>query len=227
MKGDMMKLEQYIDHTLLSPVRTYALINNFIDESKQFDFASLCVYSSDLVVPGIQLSQTPKCTVISFPHGGLSSLLKLQQSLLVSHQGVDEVDVVLNYNNVINNSVSKVNEELRNLKLIKKLSSIKVVKVIVETCYLTKEQIEYITQTLCNSENIDYIKTSTGFGLRGASEEDIVTMKNVIDKEGSDLKIKASGGIKTLADAMKYINLGCSRIGTSNAFAIMQEYMRL
>jgi len=214
----MKHISEYIDHTSLKPHITYDEMHKFVVTANKYRFASVCIPPS-LVKWIYNKTNASICTVIGFPFGFISSgekIFEIGQSLC---NGVDEIDIVLNISNIVNDDWDAVDSEIKDVTSLKTLA---IKKIIVETCYLTEEQLEIVTKIIVRND-VDYIKTSTGYGTRGASVRDIEIIKSVIPV-GSNLKIKASGGIKTLEDAEKFINLGCERIGTSNGANICAEW---
>ena len=135
---------------------------------------------------------------------------------MMIQKGVDEIDAVLNVSSIIEQDEESLKEEIY---LLKKASQNRVLKLIIETCYLTDEQIAFVTKLICE-QGIDFVKTSTGFGTRGASLHDIEIIKNNLS---GNTKIKASGGIKTLDFAQQLIDLGVERLGTSSGVSLMLQ----
>ena len=154
------------------------------------------------------------CSVIGFPLGAMSTRAKVFEAKRALKDGADEIDMVINVGFLKSNQFKKVQKEIR---AIKKIMPKNTLKVILETCYLNDEEIKKASQLAINAK-ADFIKTSTGFGTRGASENDVKIMKEVA---GNKIKIKASGGIKDAETAQKYIALGADRLGTSSGIAIV------
>lgn len=203
-------IASYIDHTLLKPVATWEQIQALCEEAIQYQTASVCIpscyvkpvkdkYGENLVV----------CTVVGFPLGYGNTESKLEETRQAIKDGADEVDMVINICWVKNGEYDRVEEEIRALK---NACGDKVLKVIIETCYLTKEEKIAMCKAVTNAE-ADFIKTSTGFGDAGATIEDVVLMKENI---GENVKIKAAGGIRTKEAMEQYIEAGCGRIGCSS-----------
>jgi len=213
-----MHISNWIDHTILRPNLTIHEMIEFISLTRQYKFASICIPPSWLRWMRDR-TDTPIGTVIGFPLGFTNSNQKLFEIGQALCDGADEVDIVLNISNIVDENWDKVNEELNDLHGVRS-NCIK--KIIVETCYLTEQQLDMVTRLVARYD-FDYIKTSTGFGSRGASVRDIEIIKEAYRK-GYKLKIKASGGIKTLDDVQKFINLGCHRVGTSSAKTICEAY---
>ena len=154
------------------------------------------------------------CTVVGFPLGYCVKKAKLLETEIALDEGASEIDMVINLGDLKNGRFKKVEEEISAQK---KLVAGKILKVIVETCYLTREEKIELCKIVTGT-GADYIKTSTGFGTAGATLEDVLLFKEYI---GSGVKIKAAGGIKTSEDFEKYLNAGCDRIGTSSAVALL------
>ena len=213
-----MKLNQYIDHTLLKPTATISDIVNLCTEAKAHEFFAVCINSCHLSVAKSELegSGVKLAAVIGFPLGAMSTDSKLCEAQFCIEQGADEIDMVINlgwfraglYNRVINE-----------INSIKKLIGSRVLKVIVENCYLTDEEKVKVCELIMQTK-AEFIKTSSGFGTGGATFEDMQLMHEVIQHEK---KIKVSGGIKDKIATMKYIKMGASRIGTSSGIAIIAE----
>jgi len=205
-----MKLNTYIDHTKLGPTVTQDQIDTLIEEAIRYKFKSVCVspiwvaYAKSKLVNHDVLV----CTVVGFPHGTSTTKVKAFETKDAIKNGADEIDVVIHVADVLMKQRGCL---LKDIKAVVKAAAGKCVKVIVETAYLDKKQIEYITK-ICIQAKATFIKTSTGYADRGASFDDVRTMKKI----GKDLiEIKASGGVKTQEDALRMIDLGASRIGTS------------
>ncbi|MCL1787733.1 MAG: deoxyribose-phosphate aldolase [Defluviitaleaceae bacterium] len=204
-----------VDHTLLSPTATWADIKQLCEEALVYKTASVCIppsfvkrvketYGDSLVI----------CTVIGFPLGYNTTLTKLAEMNDANENGADEFDVVINIGDAKDHHFSKITDELT---VLKQAVGSKIVKVIIETCYLTTE--EKIALSKCVTQSgADFIKTSTGFGTGGATIEDIRLFKEHI---GPHVKIKAAGGMKTREDFVDFINEGASRLGTSSAVKVL------
>lgn len=211
------ELLRFVDHTLLKAFATWDEIKILCDEAIEYKTASICVppcyikrihetYGNNINI----------CTVIGFPLGYSVKEVKKAECEKAILDGANEIDMVINISDVKNKEYKKVEEEIA---AIKKVAGDKILKVIVETCYLNEEEKIAMCQAVTNA-GADYIKTSTGFGTGGATMEDIKLFKEHI---GSSVKIKASGGIKTIEDMEAFINEGCSRIGTSSAIKMIND----
>jgi len=208
----------YIDHTNLSQTASKSDIENLCEEAVDNDFASVCV--NPVFVPlasEILNSKNPKvCTVVGFPLGADSPEMKFAESRYLTHQGAEELDVVINISALKEGDTRFIQSEIE--KVVDAADG-NCVKVIIETCLLTDEEKKIVSELAVNA-GADFIKTSTGFSFSGATEEDIKLIRKTI---GSDMGIKASGGIKTLTDLKILVKAGANRIGTSNAISIINE----
>lgn len=205
---------RHIDHTLLKAVSSWAEIEKLCTEALRFRTASVCVPPSYVKPIHETFGSLNICTVIGFPLGYNLSSVKIQEAETAVSDGAGEIDMVINLGDVKNNAFNKVQEEISALK---KTAGDRILKVIVETCYLSTEEKIRLCEIVTLS-GADYIKTSTGFGAAGATLEDVLLFKKHI---GESVKIKASGGIKTRADLETFLAAGCERIGTSSAVALL------
>ncbi|WP_378187618.1 deoxyribose-phosphate aldolase [Aquimarina sp. W85] len=213
-----MKINQFIDHTLLKPEATQDDIINLCQEAVTYKFYAVCINSCYVSLAHNILKNTTikVVAVIGFPLGAMSYNAKIFEAQQAIADGADEVDMVLTIGWIKSGLYKRVANEI---KEIKKAIGSKILKVIIETCYLTiTEKIEACRLSV--NAGADFVKTSTGFGTGGATIDDIVLMRKEI---GSQAKIKASGGIKDYETIKTYLNLGVSRIGTSSGVSIMQE----
>ena len=205
------EIAHYIDHTLLKPVCTWEQIKELCEEAIRYETASVCIPPCYIKrVKDTFKEQVVIATVIGFPLGYMSTKAKEEEAKQALLDGADEIDMVINVTDVKNGDYQKVEEEIASLK---KITGSKILKVIVETCYLTDDEKIAMCHAVTDA-GADYIKTSTGFGTAGATLEDVKLFKQHI---GSNVKIKAAGGIRSAKDMEEYINAGCSRIGTSQA----------
>lgn len=211
-------MNEYFDSTMLKAISTTSDIKKLCNDAKKYKFKAVCINPCYVSLAKELLKDTnvKVCTVIGFPLGANTTYIKVEEVRDAINNGTDEVDMVINVGALKEKNYDYVINEIKELR---NVSHNKILKVIIETCYLTEKEIIKMTE-ICNDTNVDFIKTSTGFGTRGASIEDI----EIINKyKSKDLKIKASGGIRNKVDAQKYIELGVSRIGTSNAVKMMEE----
>ncbi len=207
---DNAEILKHIDHTLLKAVSDEKGILDICKEAVEHKTASVCIPPSYVKLAKEKYPSLSVCTVIGFPLGYSTTAVKVFETEDAVKNGADEIDMVINIGDVKNGSFDKVTEEI---SAVRKAAEGKILKVIIETCYLTEE--EKIRLCKCVTDGgADYIKTSTGFGTAGAQKEDIVLFKNNI---GKDVKIKAAGGIRTKEAMEEFIELGCDRIGTSGA----------
>ena len=203
---DILKL---IDHTLLKADATWEQIVALCDEAVKYGTATVCIPQTYLKRVHDKYGDSLKlCTVIGFPLGYNSASSKVVEAKDSIADGAEEIDTVVNISDVKNHRYDEVRKEL---KMIREACGDKLLKVIIETCYLTEEEKIELCKIVTEAK-ADYIKTSTGFGSAGATLEDIELFKKHI---GPDVKIKAAGGIRTIEDALAYANAGCSRIGSS------------
>ena len=213
-----MELNSYIDHTNLSVTATVEDITKLCEEAKQYHFASVCVhpYYVRLASELLKGSNVEIGTVIGFPLGSNTIEVKAFEAINALENGATEIDMVINLSALKNKDYDYVKEEIEEIR-----DSIdgKVLKVIIETCYLTNEEIIKMTE-ICNETFVNYIKTSTGFGTDGAKVEDV----ELINKHKNDvLEIKASGGIRDIETAEAMIEAGATRIGTSKGVILVRN----
>ena len=207
---------KHIDHTLLKAVATWEDIKVLCDEAIKYETASVCV-------PACYISRIHEtygdkiniCTVVGFPLGYSVTEAKVLETRKAIEDGANEIDMVINISDVKNGDFEKVTKEIAALK---EACGDKILKVIIETCYLTEEEKIAMCKSVTEA-GADYIKTSTGFGTAGATIEDIRLFKKYI---GPNVKMKAAGGVKTVADLEMFINEGCDRIGTSSAVNMLK-----
>lgn len=207
---------KHIDHTLLKAVATWEDIKVLCDEAIEYGTASVCV-------PACYISRIHEaygdkiniCTVVGFPLGYSVTEAKVLETRKAIEDGANEIDMVINISDVKNGDFEKVTKEIAALK---EACGDKILKVIIETCYLTEEEKIAMCKSVTEA-GADYIKTSTGFGTAGATIEDIRLFKKYI---GPNVKMKAAGGVKTVADLEMFINEGCDRIGTSSAVNMLK-----
>ncbi|WP_299891877.1 deoxyribose-phosphate aldolase [uncultured Lacinutrix sp.] len=212
-----MNINQYIDHTLLKPTATITDIIALCNEAKTHKFHAICVNSCYVALAKAELkdSAIKVCSVIGFPLGAMSTEAKVEEAKQALKDGADEIDMVINIGFLKSKDFDAV---WKDIEAVKKTITHTVLKVIIETCYLDTIEIIKASELAINS-GADYIKTSTGFGSKGTTIEAVQLIKGVINN--CEVKIKASGGIRDTKTALEYINLGVSRIGTSNGVAIV------
>lgn len=205
-----MDIAKYIDYTLLKATATPADIEKLCKEALEYGFYSVCVNSGYVPLAAEQLkgSKVNVCTVVGFPLGAMSTQAKLYETSVALSQGAQEIDMVLNVGLFLSGNVAKVLDEIA---LLKQETSDRVLKVIIETCYLNDDQKRLASQ-VCVDAGADFVKTSTGFGTGGATLADVQLIREIV---GDRAKIKASGGIRDKQTALQYISLGVDRIGAS------------
>lgn len=211
-----MTINNYIDHTLLHPTATILDIEKLCKEAVTHQFFSVCVNGS-FVTQAHQFlhhSNAKVCSVVGFPLGAMYTKAKIFEAEQAIKNGAHEIDVVANLGWLASNNFKSA---LQELSILKKTIGNTLLKVIIETCYLTDNQKEEACKIVIDS-GAEYVKTSTGFGTGGATIHDVVLLKNVAKNH---IQIKASGGIRDIETAKKYIELGVSRIGTSNGVTIV------
>ncbi|CAJ1003246.1 MULTISPECIES: deoxyribose-phosphate aldolase [Bacillales] len=211
-----MNLNKYIDHTLLKPETTAAMIDKLCAEAKEHDFASVCVNPTWVKRCAELLKGTDVkvCTVIGFPLGASTPAVKAAETRDAIANGAAEVDMVLNIGALKSGDLELVKADV---KAVKEAAGSVLVKVILETGLLTDEE-KVTACKLCVEAGADYVKTSTGFGHGGATVEDIALMRKTV---GPNIGVKASGGVRDRATALAMIEAGASRIGTSSGVAIV------
>ena len=212
----MIPLENYIDHTLLKPSATTENIIQLCKEAKKYNFFAVCVNESFVGLAKRELanSNIKIVAVVGFPLGATSPSIKVLETKTCINNGADEIDMVINVGMLKSKDFKYVENEIL---AVKNEVGNRVLKVIIETCYLTDEE-KKVACKLAMNAGADFVKTSTGFGSNGATTKDILLMKEVVKKQ---LKIKASGGISNKETALNYISIGVSRIGTSSGIKIV------
>ncbi|MFA7422334.1 MAG: deoxyribose-phosphate aldolase [Acholeplasmataceae bacterium] len=213
-----MELNKMIDHTKLGANITKAQIDQLIEEAKTYDFKSVCVNPIWVKYAKHQLKKSDVlvCTVIGFPHGTHHHLVKAYETLEAINDGADEIDMVINVQALKSKDYHTVAQEIKGVV---ENADGRVVKVIIETCYLTNEEIVKACE-IAVDQKATFVKTSTGFGTGGATVEHVKLMKDTVKEQAY---VKASGGVRTYADALKMIEAGASRIGTSNGVDIVNK----
>lgn len=216
---DCKQLAAYFDHTLLKPTATRSDIEALCAEAENYGFASVCVNLCNVSFARKMLKHEIKvCSVIDFPFGSAGASSKMHQVQEARENGASEVDVVINIGKLLDGDKAACVAELKPLCEFAHRNSM-TVKVIVETCYLDEAHIRDACE-IVEASGADFIKTSTGYGTRGASYDDIILFKKYLKR---NTQIKASGGIQTLEQARKFLSLGCTRLGTSRTVGIINE----
>ncbi|MBT8252453.1 MAG: deoxyribose-phosphate aldolase [Bacteroidia bacterium] len=212
-----MMLNKLIDHTLLKPAASSQDIIGLCKEAIDYDFYSVCVNGSFVKTAYHELQDTDikVCAVVGFPLGAMSTEVKVFEAKNAIHDGADEIDMVLHIGALKAGDKDYV---LNDIQKVKAAVGNKVLKVILETCELTNDQIITACE-LCIEADADFVKTSTGFSSGGATVEAVRLMKSTV---GNHAKVKASGGIRDYETAMKFVHLGVERLGVSSGIAIMK-----
>lgn len=208
---------QHIDHTLLKATATWEEIQKLCEEAITYQTASVCIPPSYVKrVANAYGERLTICTVIGFPLGYQTSAVKVFEAKEAVAEGAAEIDMVIDLGEVKNGNFDFVTEEIR---AVKAAIGDHILKVIIETCYLTEEEKKALCHCVTKG-GADYIKTSTGFGTAGAKIEDIYLFAEHI---GEKVHMKAAGGVKTREDLELFLNAGCKRIGTSSALKLLQD----
>jgi deoxyribose-phosphate aldolase len=204
-------ISKYIDYTLLKADATAEMFEKLCDDAKKYGFYSVCVppFRVKECKSFLKGSDVKVTTVIGFPFGYNSTASKVFEILKAAEDGADETDALINVSAVKSRMFDYVSAELAELR---KASGKLVLKIIVETCYLNAQEIAAVSK-LVSESGADFVKTSTGFGCGGAKTGDIKLIKSSV---ADNVKIKASGGIKTFDAALEFLEAGASRIGTSS-----------
>ena len=210
-----MKIASMIDHTILAAGSTAEQIGKLCREAVEYGFASVCVNSCRVPQARALLadSSVKVCTVVGFPLGAMSTKAKAYEAAAAVEDGADEVDMVINIGYVKDGAWDSV---LDDIKAVRKACGDKVLKVILETCLLTDDEIVRACRTAVEA-GADFVKTSTGFSTGGATEEAVRLMRKTV---GPDVGVKASGGIRNLETALRMVEAGASRLGCSSGVAI-------
>lgn len=213
---DRNKILSAVDHTLLIQNATWEDIKQILDDGIKYSVASACIPASYVKKAKEYVGdKLPICTVIGFPNGYSTTAVKIFETEDAIKNGADEIDMVINITDVKNENFDAILEEIKDIH---KACNGKILKVIIETCLLTEEEKIKMCEIVTKS-GAEYIKTSTGFSTGGATFNDIALMKKYV---GKDVKIKAAGGISSLDDAAKFMELGADRLGTSRIVKIIK-----
>lgn len=212
-----MKLNKYIDHTLLKPTATTAEIKTLCAEALEFDFATVCVNPCHIKLAAQQLANSTVgiTTVIGFPLGASTTEVKAFETSDAISKGATEIDMVVNIGAIKDKNWTYVLEDMRAVKAV---AGTKVVKCIMENCLLEQAEIVKACE-LAVEAGLDFVKTSTGFSTGGATFSDVKLMAQTV---GKNAQVKAAGGVRTFSDAMQMIENGATRLGTSGGVAIVQ-----
>ena len=212
-----MGLNKYIDHTILKATASNADVQKLCAEAIEHKFYSVCVngcYVAD-AKHLLQGTDVKVAAVVGFPLGAMTTAAKVFEAKEAVENGASEIDMVINVAKLKDGEFEYVENEIRQIK---EAIGDNVLKVIIETCYLTDEE-KVKACELSLAAKADFVKTSTGFGTDGATYEDVKLMKSVV---GDNAKVKASGGVRDKETAQKYVNLGAERLGTSSGIDIVK-----
>lgn len=223
------ELAKTIDHTLLRADTTSADVERLCNEAAAYHFAAVCVfpYFVPLADSLLKTADVKVCTVIAFPFGAEAARTKLAAAKDAVAKGADEIDVVINLPALLSGEFGLVRNELAGIVKAVRMRSVNTgrgqvaVKAIIETCYLTNKMKRLVCK-ICEQAGVDFVKTSTGCGPKGATVQDVELLRDAL---GEHVAVKASGGIRSLKDAELMINAGAARIGTSAGATIMQEFL--
>ncbi|MFG1591706.1 deoxyribose-phosphate aldolase [Halobacteriovorax sp. CON-3] len=213
----MQDIAQFIDHTLLKPEASSLQIKKLCQEANEYGFKSVCINPSNILEAKkhIDPSKSLICTVIGFPLGAMTTETKVFETKDAIEKGADEIDMVLNIGRLKEGNLEYVEQDIA---AVVKAANGKIVKVIFETCLLNEKEIRLAAKASI-SAGASFIKTSTGFSSEGANPEVVSIM---IDEAQGKCEVKASGGVRSLEDARKYLEMGVKRLGTSSGVAIME-----
>lgn len=211
-----MEINKFIDHTILKAAATKEDVKKLCDEAKEYGFYSVCVNGANVEYAFSQVkdSDVKVAAVVGFPLGAMATDTKVFEAKKAIEDGASEIDMVINIGALKDKDYGLVENEIRKIK---EAIGSNVLKVIIETCYLTDEEKVKACELSVNAK-ADFVKTSTGFGTGGATFEDVELMKKTV---GDKAEVKASGGVKDLETAKKYVELGATRLGTSSGIAIV------
>lgn len=217
-----MKIQEFIDHTLLKPESTEEQVKKICSEAKKYEFASVCVnpYYASLVSSELKGTGVKTCVVIGFPLGANTKEVKAFETKQAIENGANEVDMVINIGALKDKKYDVVKEDIK--AVVEAAKGKAHVKVIIETCLLTDDE-KVKACELSKEAGADFVKTSTGFSTGGAKAQDVALMRKTV---GEDLGVKASGGIRDYKTCMEMIEAGASRIGASAGIKIVEEALK-
>ena len=217
MEKEMQEILARVDHTLLRQTAAWEEIQRICEEGMEFHTASVCIPPCYVREARAFLGdRLPVCTVIGFPNGSSTTASKVFETEDAVQNGAAEIDMVISIGHVKAGNYGYVEKEIREIK---QACQGRILKVIIETCLLTEEEKIRMCQVVTEA-GADFIKTSTGFSAGGATREDIALFKKYV---GPQVRIKAAGGIKSFADALDFISLGASRLGTSRLVELAKK----
>ncbi|WP_301169180.1 deoxyribose-phosphate aldolase [Brevibacillus nitrificans] len=211
-------IASYIDHTLLKPEATKDQVMKLCVEAREYGFASVCINPAfvELAASILKSSDAKVCTVVGFPLGANATAIKVEETKQAIRDGAEEIDMVINIGALKAGDSQLVEDDIR---AVVDAAEGNLVKVIIETCLLTREE-KILACQLAEKAGAHFVKTSTGFSSGGATSEDVALMKEVV---GERLGVKASGGVRDLASAQRMIQAGATRIGSSNSVVIVNS----
>lgn len=214
----MTNLAAYVDHTILKPQAQKCDVEKICREADRYGFASVCINPKHVKYAAALLkdSKVNVCTVIGFPLGANKSEIKALEAKMAIEDGASEVDMVIDIGAAKEHDYARVKEDICKVK--EQVDEKHILKVIIETCLLTDEEKREVCR-VCKEAGADFVKTSTGFSTGGATKEDVELMYRTV---GPEVKVKASGGIRSKEDAEKMIQAGASRLGTSAGIKIAE-----
>lgn len=215
----MIKMEKYLDHTLLKPDANLKGVKKLCEEAKENGFMSVCINPSFVgyAKKFLEGSAVKVCTVIGFPLGASTTKVKVFEAKDALENGANEIDMVINIGMLKSKEIAYVREDI--VSVLKVCKDKAILKVIIETCLLEEEE-KKLLSNICKELKVDFVKTSTGFSKEGAKIQDIELIKSIV---GDEVKIKASGGIRNYKDARKMIEAGANRLGTSKSLSIISK----
>lgn len=209
-----MKINRYIDHTLLKADATKDQVKKIVEEAKEYEFKSVCVNSSYVSFIRNMDKDIRITSVVGFPLGSVATEAKAFEAQIAIEDGADEIDMVINVGRLKDKDYDYI---LNDIKEVKKACVNKTLKVIIETCLLDDEE-KIKACEISKEAGADFVKTSTGFSTAGAKKEDVALMRKTV---GEDMGVKASGGIHTYKEAIEMIEAGASRLGCSASIDIV------
>lgn len=220
MKLTQAQLAKYMDHTMLKPEATAEMIDKTVEEARKYNTASVCInpYWVKRVHEDLEGADVNTCTVIGFPLGATSTASKVFETKQAIADGADEIDMVINIGELKGGNDQAVEDDIRAVAEATHAEG-KLLKVIIENCLLTDEEKKRASK-LTVKGGVDFVKTSTGFSTSGAKAQDVKLMREAV---GPDFKIKAAGGIHSLAEAYDMIEAGANRLGVSASVKILEE----
>lgn len=214
----MVNLAAYVDHTILKPQAKKSDVEKICREADLYGFASVCINPKHVKYAAALLkdSKVKVCTVIGFPLGANKSEIKALEAKMAIEDGASEVDMVIDIGAAKEHDYARVKEDICKVK--EQVDKDHILKVIIETCLLTDEEKQAVCR-ICKEAGADFVKTSTGFSTGGATKEDVELMYRTV---GPEVKVKASGGIRSKEDAEIMVQAGASRLGTSAGVKIAE-----